>query len=141
MNPIDIIKSVLGVILLAGAAYLTWDYVGCKQELAIIKTASAQAVKDNEKLLEVEHEKYQQAEIALNTLLDTPIPGVWLPVCGQTPASAGSEARVEANRILLAETERVLAEDRSRTKGIIGEAEHELNGCRVVKAWALTQSP
>jgi len=141
MNPLGIIKSVIGAILLAGAAYLVWDYVDCKQELAIIKAKSAQAVKDNEKLLETEHEKYQQAETAINTLLDVPVARVRLPVCGQTTTPAGSEGVVEANRILLGRIEEILSAERQRATGIVGAAEHELNSCRVIKRWALAQSP
>ena len=47
MNPIEIVKSVIGIVILLAVAYLAWDYVRCKQELAVLHTviesADAQA--------------------------------------------------------------------------------------------------
>jgi len=43
MNPIDIIKPVIGIILLAGAAWLAWDYIHCKEELAVLQNVIEQA--------------------------------------------------------------------------------------------------
>lgn len=37
MNPIQIIKSVISIAILLAIAWLAWDYVHCKQELAVLQ--------------------------------------------------------------------------------------------------------
>ena len=89
------------------------------------------------KQLEIDHE---QANAALNVLLDTPVPRVRIPACSgaSKPATRGVQG-IEADRILSGRIEEILGADRSRTQGIIGEVEHELNDCRLIKDWASKQ--
>lgn len=88
--------------------------------------------------LEAEHAK---ANAVINTILDRPAPGVRLkflsaPDCVQTQAASGNSAPIQSTGALLAEAERILGEDRQRTRSIVAEAERELTDCRVVKEWA-----
>lgn len=92
--------------------------------------------------------QHAQANKALNILMSNAVSGVQLPSCEGLSISSSSEAHptsgsssaIETNRVLLTEAERILDEDRLRTKAIIGEAEQELIECRVSKEWARSQA-
>ena len=69
MNPIDIIKSALGVILLAGAAYLVWDYVDTKKQLAVLQNVIEQA-DAQAKETQIQHERnYDEVKTTLTDRL------------------------------------------------------------------------
>ena len=89
--------------------------------------------------LEIDH---ANSEAALNTLLSAPAPRVLLPsTCAdKANATSGGIQTEQANGILPTEAERILGSDRQRTWSNIGEAEQELNDCRVAKNWAAAQA-
>jgi hypothetical protein len=55
---------------------------------------------------------------------------------GQADTTGSGQQAGQANGVLLAEAERILAADRQRTYELITEAEVELTNCREVKGWA-----
>ena len=98
------------------------------------------AMKKNDDLvnkLEVEHEN---AVNAINTVMSAPIPRMRIPSnCSQAKPTTGGVQAEQGTRLLSGETERVLDSDRQRTWQLWGEAENELNDCRVVKSWVQSQ--
>ena len=115
------------------------------EERSAAADAKSKAIMDNAELtnkLETEHE---QANNALNAILDRPAPRVRIPSCvpsaiSQAQPASGVSGTVEASGILLRATQEILGADRQRTESIIAEAERELIVCRVSKDWAKAQS-
>lgn len=124
-----------------GKERLTW------QRSIIAGQADALSALSSNDALKTELEKqHDQANRALNTLLDAPVPSVRIPECtftilpasavGETQPAIGSQPAIEPDWALLAETNRVMEADRQRTLRIEAEAEQELISCREVKYWA-----
>lgn len=152
MTPASIFVMLLAIILASAyGGYELRDRLMDKERLtwtqAIVEGQKAQAaaVSANEVTIREGEKKYAEAQKALNILLGYPVGRVHLPTCkllaadGETAASGVGISAVESAGVLLAEAERVMGEDRRRTKGIIGEAETELNACRESKDWAAKQ--
>lgn len=117
---------------------LTWaQAVGAGQQ------AQLDAIAENEKKIQNGKAKYVEAKKVVEILLDYPVGRVLLPACPATQASGvqvttslGSQFAVEPAGVFFEKAERILAEDRRRTRSIEAEAETELNECRVSKFWA-----
>lgn len=129
----------LGLLIL-GSYYATFRYgkhVDFVEQENIRKDTLLKSTKANDNLKLLLQVERQNAENALNVLLDRKPDRVRLPACSSQPNPASGEPQaIEADRILLGEIESVLSADRQRTRSIVGEAERELIECRVSKNWA-----
>lgn len=133
----------IGIVILALYGIGSYEYGKHVGKLVIIATdakALSTAIIKNDDLKKQLEKDHENAVTALNTVLSAPIPRVRLPSCpDQARSATGSKPAEQPARILPTETESILAADRQRTWGIIGEAEKELSDCRVVKKWAESQ--
>lgn len=99
-----------------------------------------ESVTQNANLIITLEKKHEEANAVINDLISKPAARVRLPraqcAAGNPNPASGSDQPVDAAGDVLEQAERILGAGRSRTQGIIAEAELELQKCYVVKQWA-----
>ena len=142
LTPVGIAYRVIFVLIAIIGYFITYFYGVHQGEL---KNASKDAIALNKAIqandllkskLEKEHD---EAQDAINVVMGINPPPVFVRLAPRDckPVTAlGGESANDQSDVLSGEIERILDSGRQRIKGIVADAEKELNGCHTVQKWA-----